>query len=205
MTHFRLSAQGHTISGEQFIFTWHVTAPVLIASDALGPWVTALGVLWAGDPTPAEGIGQFYPTTYGIDLAQVDELDPVTGKNVRQARLALDLPGTAVDEPLPPQVAVVVSLRTNLPTRAGRGRFYTPGPTVASLDGGKMLHASRDVYLTASQAAIGSMTEAGFALEVYHRASKTGTPVTTIDVGDVFDTQRTRRDKLVESRVSASV
>ena len=91
MTHFRLSARGHTIQGEQFIFTLHVSQAVVIASDVLTPWVAALTAMWGTGTGTTAGLAQFYPTEYGIDQAVVDELDPVTGKNVRQAQSGLGL------------------------------------------------------------------------------------------------------------------
>jgi hypothetical protein len=205
MPHFRCTARGHTIQGEQFIFTLHVTEAVLIASDILPTWVTALTDMWGTGVGPAAGLAQLYSTDYGIDQAIVDELDPVTGKNVRQAQSGMGLVGESADQPLPPQNAVVVSLRTALPTRAGRGRFYLPGPVVTTLDAGVLTAGNVTIIVNAAADLIGDMNDAGATVEIYHRTSKTGTAVTSFDVGNVLDTQRRRRDKLVETRHSLSV
>jgi hypothetical protein len=40
---------------------------------------------------------------------------------------------------------------------------------------------------------------------IYHRTAASTTPITTIAVGDVFDTQRRRRDSYQEAYVSDAV
>jgi hypothetical protein len=205
MTHFRLSCRGHSVDGEQWIFTLHVSQAVVIASDILPVWDTAVNDFWGTTTGPTGGAGQYYPDTYGIDQLIVDELDPVTGKNVRQAQEGLGLVGRGTDEPLPPQNAVVVSLRTDLPTRAGRGRFYLPGPDVTTLSGGRLNNGARTALANAAADLIGDLNDSGAVTEVYHRVTKTGTAVVRFDIGDVFDTQRRRRDKLVETRTSRTL
>lgn len=205
MPHFRLNASGHTPQGEIFTFTGHVTEAVVEAADILPTWVTAVTDLWGTGIGPSAGIAQWYEALTGIDEVMVDELDPVTGKNVRQARQGMSLVGESSDEPLPPQCAIVVSLRTALPTRAGRGRFYLPAPTVTTLVDGLLISSVTTAVANAAAAMIGDMNGAGAVYEVYHRTTKTGTPVLSVDVGNVVDTQRTRRDKLTEVRHSVTV
>ncbi len=205
MTHFRCSARGHTIDGEQFVFTMHVSQAVVVASDVLSPWQDAVTAMWGTGTGTTAGLAQLYALDFGIDQVIVDELDPVTGKNVRQAQVGLSLAGESADEPLPPQNAVVVSLRTALPTRAGRGRFYLPGPVVTTLVGGRLTAGIVTTVVNAAADLIGTMNDSGATVEIYHRTSKTGTAVTSFDVGDVLDTQRRRRDKLVEARHSLAV
>lgn len=117
------------------------------------------------------------------------------------------VPGTGTS-PHPAQSAVVCSLRTNRPGGSGRGRLYWPA-TGISLTGatGRVSTTTRAAflagmrtYLTAVEGALAS-TLAGeaFSLAVYSPTLGILTPVTSLQAGDVVDTQRRRRDDIPES------
>lgn len=113
--------------------------------------------------------------------------------------------------PHPFQSAVVCSLRTTTPGGRGRGRLYwaaTGAPlssttlrmsaaTVsAALNGFSSLLAAINAEINAYDAAA--------ALCVWSRVSNAAHNVTRIQVGDVLDVQRRRRDTLAESYQTAS-
>lgn len=110
--------------------------------------------------------------------------------------------------PHPAQSALVCSLRTNRPGGSGRGRLYWPATGVGLITGtGRVGAASRTAfltgmrtYLTAVEGALAS-TLAGeaFSLAVYSPTLGILTPVTSLQAGDVVDTQRRRRDDIPES------
>lgn len=113
----------------------------------------------------------------------------------------------------PYQTAVVFSLRTTFPGARGRGRLYWPA-IGANMDGTTLRWQSTQqascvtemvTYLKAVGAAMA--TPLGFpagALVVWSRASANLHLVNTLAAGDVFDTQRRRRDRAVESYTSAA-
>lgn len=112
---------------------------------------------------------------------------------------------------LPPQCTLAVSLLTAIPGRRTRGRFYMPfltGTMTSSLKISTTIalnsraSSMRDM-LNFCAAASGSLPDA-FPV-VVSKAGSLVTPVTTVRVGDVVDTQRRRRDALVESYGSAAV
>lgn len=106
----------------------------------------------------------------------------------------------------PPQTAVVASLRSALPGPKGRGRMYLPllSGTV-NTSTGAFPSADATSIATATKnylAAVSALTSWGGGTWFPVVASRTGTPsthaVTAVKVGNVFDTQRRRRNKVIE-------
>lgn len=107
---------------------------------------------------------------------------------------------------MPTQVAAVMTLRTALATRSGRGRIYLParavGVTPASgLFSGTLVNTAVDTlasWFTAQKAA-------GFPAVVVSQTHGTFQPITTVDADGRPDIQRRRANKLVSTRHSAAV
>lgn len=114
------------------------------------------------------------------------------------------------------QASVVLSLRSNVPGSRGRGRLYWPAlgaalnastlrlsaPTAQSVatDAVKYLNAI-ETALKEALAPVPSLID--YRLAVYSPTTKSKTDIVKIDVGDVLDVQRRRRDRQPE--VYASV
>jgi len=204
MAFYRATASGHLEGGEVFNFTVHFRAVTGQAAVMATDFADAVTAMWSGTNTPAGNITALYPASIGVDSVRVDELDAF-GRNVSQGRESLALVGTGTDEPLPPQCAVVVSTRTDVPTRAGRGRFFLPSPVVTTVIDQRLDSAAQGDVLHGAEAMLNHMKAATWTPVVYHRGANAADDIFTIDVGDVFDTQRRRRNKLVETRVSATL
>ena len=158
------------------------------------------------------GISNFWSEATALFAADVEttravtvELDPATGRQLTGAENTRTDAGTSTAESLPYQCAPVISLRTATLSRAGRGRFYAPSLAVDQVAGGRMITAARDSLADAGLALTDGITAGGGNIVIYHRGSGTTTLVTSLDVGDVIDTQRRRRNQLVESRTSRPV
>jgi hypothetical protein len=201
MAFYRATVNGHLEGGEIFNFTVHFLAPSAQAAVMAIDMATAVTKMWSGVNVPAGNIEALYPAAIGVDGVVVDELDSA-GKNVSQGRASLALVGTGVEEPLPPQCAVVVSTRTDVPTRKGRGRFFLPSPVVTTVIDQRLDSAAQTDILNGALAMLNSMKADTWLPVVYHRGFDSGDEIFSIDVGDVFDTQRRRRNKLVETRLS---
>jgi hypothetical protein len=202
MTIYRHVAKGSLINGEIFTFSVHSQKAAGDITDAHSAWATALGLLWNGAATPADSIKQLYPAATTVDELVTTELDAVTGKNVIQAISAPALVGTGSGAALPPQLAICVSLRTALPTRAGRGRFFLPAPIVTESTVGRINSTGQGQVALAAVGMLQSMQSDLYPVVILHKSTMTTDLVISTDVGDVFDTITRRRDKLVEVRVS---
>lgn len=120
-------------------------------------------------------------------------------------------PGSAAVAVMPPQSAVVISMRTDTPSASGRGRIYWPalgaqiGSTLRlSSPTTEQLAQDAATYLNGVQTALQNASE-GFPswttmpLAVRSKTTKTTPHVRRLMVGDVIDTQRRRRDALPEN------
>lgn len=115
------------------------------------------------------------------------------------------VPGTGLS-PHGYQTSSVTSLRSAFPGGQGRGRLYWPatgvGLTAATL---RMDSTTTGTTLTAIKQFLGSIQTAVAAsagpvsLSVWSRTGSAFHGVTSLRQGDVLDTQRRRRDTLVES------
>lgn len=196
-----LQAVGH-LPGETFSFGVHVDGPPDGVNDALAAWVVAVGLLWSHDSGAGNTLASHISTTIGIDDVSAAELDPFTGKQTEKVMTSAAHAGTSTTGPLPHSVALVVSLRTALATRKGRGRFYLPPLDLDSTNAGRVLGAAVTAAVNGAAIMLNTLGDAGFIPVIYHRADQTFTSVIRVDVGDVFDDQRRRRNKLVEARTS---
>lgn len=166
---------------------------------------SSVDVLWNGDGGLVNGLIGYYPSIITLSSAIVYELDPLTGRATDRADNGYTLAGTALDDPLPQEVAVCCTLRTGLPGARNRGRSFLPGPTVASVTAtGRLDAVARQDFARALAGYLTTMHTNLYTPILFTPAAANRT-ITAVDVGDVFDVQRRRRDKLIESRHSEDV
>lgn len=127
--------------------------------------------------------------------------------------IAIDVrttPAVGSGTPLrPAQCAIVLSLRTNTPGGSGRGRLYWPA--LGDAIGADLRYSSTvtnqfctdmRVYLNAIRSALATaFPTIGFDLAVRSRTTHTTPHVVRIQTGNVIDTQRRRRDAMIEDYV----
>jgi len=108
---------------------------------------------------------------------------------------------------LPPQSALVVSLRTDTPGGSGRGRLYWPCLATSLDAAGKVNSTTILSFMTDMKAYLagikndlaGAFPAGAFDLAVRFKTTHTTPHVTRLQVGNVIDTQRRRRDNLPEA------
>lgn len=113
---------------------------------------------------------------------------------------------------LPLQSALVASIRTNTPGGSGRGRIYWPALGATLTTNGRLNVPTATTVLTGIKAYLAGIEadlEAQFVgvpfnLAVRSKTTHTTPHATRIQVGDVIDTQRRRRDAQPETYTSVN-
>src|SRR5680860_130819 len=115
------------------------------------------------------------------------------GPNPPVGEADLNVLGSATSNPLPPQVSLTVTERTNL--RRNWGRIYIPGiASVHLTDVGRFSDANCIVFADWAQDMFAPYTVAPLHVNVvYSRADQSEHDILKVQVDDLFDVQRRRR------------
>lgn len=135
---------------------------------------------------------------------------PASGPAVQSSTNVFSSPiGQSSTTTKPPQCALAITLQTQVQSPAGRGRIYWPCLTGTINDSTLKVSGigSPAQDFAAFLAAVSDAAGADGPLfpSVYSPSTDSVTPVTFVRAGDVLDTQRRRRDKLVETYNTAPV
>lgn len=191
---------GSTAEGETFTYTWWANS-IRSLNDA---HASAMGwnlTLWNG-ATAGNGLKDHVTAGVSMQSIKTITVDIATGLQSTRADTVQVMPGVAAGPALPGDVALVVSLRTALATRRGRGRFYLPQPAASQLAVTGRVLADFVTDLVASLTAAWSGYNTGLDRPVvYSRTGRSIQNITTFNIGDLYDTQRRRQNKLPETRL----
>lgn len=179
--------------------------------DELEQLATAIAALNGNKCIPTYLLGLWAPATAisGVRVEFWDEAGKITGAGEKVYTSSVAGTGSGG---MPPQTAVVVTLNYGARYgRSGRGRYYMPLTASGVIDSTLQLPvATTDSICTASkqwiqavQAEFNTIAGAGSANwwpGVLSRKLLTFRELGTLAVGSVVDTQRRRRDGLVERR-----
>jgi hypothetical protein len=204
MTLFLHKFQGKCAAGDQFTYSWwaNSTRSLAAAQTAAWDWNAAL---WLG-AVAGNGLRDHLPVDVAMQNVTTVIIEQATGKQLARADTAQLVGGVVLDNALPADVALCVSLRSNLPQRAGRGRFYLPQPaaTQTTSEGRVAPDFVADVVasLTAAWAAYNTASDRPV---IYGRTSRLLQGIVNFNVGDLFDTQRRRENKVSEARTVAAM
>lgn len=175
----------------------------------LDAWAAGIAAGFTGDVLPTN-IRSLLSSAVAVNKVRTEYLD--TNSNLIQAAEATFSPVQGTGSPTKPyQTSVVSSLLTGVPGRSNRGRMYwpaigapfaastlrLPGATAQDIadDTVQLLQHCVDEALIADPA--GALVPAVASRTLAQRRM-----ITAVEVGDIFDVQRRRRDSLVEARVS---
>lgn len=189
---------GQTVEGETWMFSW---------------WGESASAIDTVHPTSVDWINTFWTGGYdafctaGVQVTGVNTREIVqgTGRQVRLRQSAVSLVGASVGATLGADVCIVVSLRTDLANRSGRGRFYLPQPADNTVSVEGRIAASAVTGIVSALTAAWTGVTTVQTPVVYSRVSAAVNEVESFDIGDLFDTQRRRENKLLEARSGAAM
>jgi len=212
MTTWYLRAQGRLPSGDQWQTGLHVNSASPDPAVVGAAWSDAVTLLWDGDGGTVAGIKGLVTSTTTLVQLFATSLDLTTGKGTAQYEAGVAFAGTGTGDAGVPQSAPVISLKTDLPTRAGRGRMYLPALDTAAMEtDGLISSASVAVLVAAASAMLESLQGDGCVPTIYHRAqpdlSIVGSTddVTSSSILNVPGVQRRRRNKVVGTRSNVPI
>lgn len=171
-------------------------------------WDAAVVALWTH-----ASLAAFFPTTTELTFSSTSTASALF-KQTTKTTLGHATAGTSASPSLPFHVAEVVTIRSALATRYGRGRFYLPPMADNALAaGGFTMLAAAQTALQAGMDAFFTALGGNPVLQILHRHGGGGgaraplslDPVVACDVSDGFVTQRRRADKRVPARITVTV
>jgi hypothetical protein len=203
MVAYRGTFSGTLGGSEIFAFSF---ASALVGSSDIAAMLTAYNT-WLNDFWTSP-VANLFPSEVTINRLRVVQLTDTTGQVTDSREQGVTKVGTSTADSLPFEVACVVTLRTSTPGGKGRGRFYLPPPsTLQMTDGGVFSAGFVSALMTGLGSACDNFVTADRKMHVYG----VGTGITnnlgvlSVEVGNVPDAQRRRRNKQVEARTSHTI
>jgi hypothetical protein len=179
--------------------TSSATAPV-VAAMVMASWATE----WNAAGTSISTVFPSGGLTYNEATAAEILGQEVTGELGPAAHVPFspELSGSTGGNSLPSQTALVVSLTGGTRPNGApmKGRFYLPPPHAGTLTTDGTLATAHQAKVAAGvMRFINTLNSAGHKVSIWSRTYGTVNPVTSIRVGNKFDTVRSRRNKLPET------
>lgn len=212
--HLLINYHGELPGGEEWSVGFRTIAAQPDPSE-LQTYAQYAADCWQISANIANGFNAMNPvgvTMTGCTVRQID----INGKTVTVAEAAPQAPsgGTVANPQCPNQTAVTVSLLTAKAGRSYRGRVYLPVLAPGTLTSFGRISGGDVTFLGQFMTALTGLLvgvagvvnppavapAALFRLAVQSKTSgQPAAPITSCKIGDVMDTQRRRRDKLIEA------
>lgn len=209
MTDFRATVAGTlAASALPWSFGFYMTGAVSEASAA-GTLDSAVTALWT---TAVSGLENFIATDVSLTETIVSTLDTSLHQTTKTTTANV-VAGTNANPSLPKQLSIVVTTRSSTFTKSGHGRFFLPPFASDQVEaGGALLDATQTALQTRFNAFFNSLSTGGLTLFIQNRKElKNGTApgrrltLINYDIGDKFDVQTRRVDKVIPTRIGGSI
>ena len=198
MTTFRHRVTGPGNGGDIWVSTLHSSSANTLASVHAAWTAFVIGFC-------ASTMNAMWNTHMSATSVVTDQLDPFTGKNVAQSITGISEVGTGTGGSPSPRNCVVIGLRTDLPTRAGRGRMYWPSPDDSHYGtDGKLVSGDATTISGGFGTALVTFKATSQPI-IWHRRTLTWDNITHVTVGNIFGTQKRRTNKDTETYATTPV
>lgn len=136
-----------------------------------------------------------WPSDVSVTNIMTNQLDPITGKQVAQTSSALAQTGTGAGGKPSPRDCVLLSLRTALPQKSGRGRMFLPSVDASHYTStGRLVQADMTTIANAVGPLLTTLA-ATAPVVIFHRKVLGFDVVVQVKVPDLAATQRRRTNK----------
>lgn len=188
MTIYQHQVTGTFSAGDQWCTTMH-TSSVNSLSSVHTAWTTAVNTFFSGT------YNAMMPSDVSATQTLTNQLDPLTAKNVAQQTSAITQTGTGAGGKPSPRDCVLLSLRTALPQKKGRGRMFLPSVDASHYTStGRLVQADMQTIATGFAAVL--TTLAGTATPIiFHKNILGFDVIIAVKVPDLAATQRRRTNK----------
>lgn len=202
---------GHLGASEEEIFSYHryigIVNPVDLPEvmDSAANDVTDLLAESTTGSVPFSNIGQTFPTTVTWDLLKGYIVDEPTGAILTEPeqRVLTDAGLGAASQALPYQDALAITTQMFPHNRTSRNRFYLPPMTSLVMVGNSEVYGTLidDIQTQLKFANTAHKAESpSWEYGVYSPTAHTMQAIDRYYTGNIMDTIRRRRNKLVETR-----
>jgi hypothetical protein len=176
--------------------------------EALATWAQACMTYLGGAGAPATALKALLSSAVRIENVQVYYYEDIGQPAFSQGQSTSASFSGSGNPAQAPQVAVVASLLSARPGRSYRGRMYWPAQAATIANSLRWSGASAGMagnFATMIGVLARSGSDVAAVPVIVSQKLLALTPVTRVSVGDVFDTQRRRRESLGETRYSAQI
>jgi len=187
-------------AGDIYSTGWHSNSGLPLVSSHANA-VTWANEVWTGT-IPIPGIATFQAlgsTLTKVTTYALQGFFPFNAVGVLETDVSID--GSSGGQPLPQDLAIVASLRTDDPSRKGRGRMYLPVCDNGGLTNqGELATGYLNGYLNALQNGWSIVNALGERPVIFSRSTGVFQDVTRFGVGHIFDRQSRRVNKVNQVR-----
>jgi hypothetical protein len=198
MTIYQHTVSGTFTAGDVWNCTLH-TSSVNSLSSVHTAFTTAMNTFFSGT------YNAMMPSDVSATQTMTNQLDPLTAKNVAQQVSSISQTGTGAGGKPSPRDCVLLSLRTNVPRRDGRGRIFLPSVDASHYTAtGRLVQADMQTIATGFAAVL--TTLAGTATPIiFHKKILGFDVIVLVKVPDLAAVQRRRTNKDAITYMSHSV
>jgi len=198
MAYFRHVVGGLTPVGTRWSTTLHSQSSATI---------TTVHTAWSTFMTSFIGttLAPMWNTHTTANLVTTYQLDAVTGKATTLASGTLAIPGTGTGGSVSSRDAFVITLRSAIAGKLGRGRMYWPSPDDSHYTTtGQFVTADMTTVKNGFASAYGTFKATTIPV-VWHKLTKLGDAIVEVDININPGTQSRRTNKAAPVRVGSSV
>jgi hypothetical protein len=188
MTIYQHTLSGTFSAGDVWNTTLH-TSSVNSLSSVHTAFTTAMNTFFSGT------YNAMLPTDVSATQTLTNQLDPVTAKNVAQQTTAISQTGTGAGGKPSPRDCVLLSLRTALPQKKGRGRMFLPSVDASHYTAtGRLVQADMQTIATGFAAVLTTLLGTATPI-IFHKNILGFDVIIAVKVPDLAATQRRRTNK----------